>query len=67
MHLDENLEVIAWQVGDLVHGEGQLHLKPPQGFISEGSSERLNGNQKSVFRVLKNPLKVRVQMCGSFS
>lgn len=27
MHLDEDLEVIARQVGDLVHGEGQLYLK----------------------------------------
>lgn len=34
MHLDEDLEVIAWQVGDLVHREGQLYLKGPQGFIS---------------------------------
>lgn len=37
MHLDEDLEVIAWQVGDLVHGEGQLYLKGPQGFISFSS------------------------------
>ena len=34
MHLDEDLEVIAWQVGDLVHREGQLHLEAQQGFIS---------------------------------
>lgn len=27
MHLDENLEVIAWQVGDLVHRKRQLHLQ----------------------------------------
>lgn len=29
MHLDENLEVIAWQVGDLVHRKRQLHLQKP--------------------------------------
>lgn len=27
MHLDENLEVVAWQIGDLVHREGQLNLR----------------------------------------
>lgn len=29
VHLDEDLEVIARQVGDLVHGEGQLYLRGP--------------------------------------
>ena len=27
VHLDEDLEVVARQVGDLVHGERQLHLE----------------------------------------
>lgn len=31
VHLDEDLEVVARQVGDLVHGEGQLHLQPAAG------------------------------------
>lgn len=34
VHLDEDLEVIAWQVGDLVHREGQLHLEVQQGLTS---------------------------------
>lgn len=28
MHLNEDLEVVPGQVGDLLHGEGQLHLEP---------------------------------------
>ena len=31
VHLDEDLEVVARQVCDLVHGEGQLHLRGQQG------------------------------------
>ena len=27
VHLDQDLEVVAGQVGDLVHREGQLHLQ----------------------------------------
>lgn len=31
VHLDQNLEVVARQVGDLVHGEGQLDLQQAGG------------------------------------